>query len=361
MKRYIDFQNEGWPDRTDGRMRAARWEACVDGIGSDPPCAGVIDTWPIDLLSDLISEGWVDVPHAPSDFVLRRAARRAISATLADDADCLAPQEHTLVERMLIGDGRVFLETVAEFEAAYTLRMRLWCDVGVHTDRPCARLDTELMRTLPELIMRREHAERRQRLFVYDGMMHGLLYLTGFLDDRLPRRRFIEEVLQRQDETPASLRLARNYLEASFDCCAVGGCTLLLHEAVATPEAMVGSLAAHGLPPQPSVTPSQFAGCMNGLLPEESATDEKLRLALDGALRPEYEPDEAASDLRMLVKQGATYPVLRDVMAGMLCVLPTAHMENALLEMSRQTPRWITPWMAAPPARAAGGSLGLLH
>lgn len=130
MKRYLDFQREAWADRTASHMRAARRNACVQGIGGTPPCAGVIDTLPMDDLGALIAEGWVEVPHAPSDLLLRRSARRAMLSTLADDLDCLSMQEHTLVERMLIGDGQVVLDSVPELEAAYTLRMRLWCDLG---------------------------------------------------------------------------------------------------------------------------------------------------------------------------------------------------------------------------------------
>ncbi len=360
MKRYIDFQNEGWPDRTNGRMQAARWEACLEGIGDDPPCSGVIDSWPIDQLGELIAEDWVSVPHVTTDVLLRRAARRQVMATLKDDLDCLSPEEHTLVERMLIGNGRVFLDTLREFEAAYTLRLRLWCDIGVAHERPCVRLDSGLMRALPRLIMRQEHQERRGRIFVFDGMIHGLLYMTGFLDDRLPRRRFVEEVLQ-ADETPETLRLARNYLEASFDCSHVAGCNLLLHEALAAPESLVGTLAAHGAFQMPAVTSEQLIGSMNGLLPEETASDRKLRLAIAGALRPEWEADEAASDLRMLIKQGAPMDVLRSALARMLCVLPTAHMEDVLHELSCQTPCWISPWTAPMPAHMARGSVGLLH
>lgn len=360
MKRYIDFQNESWQDRTEGRMQAARWEACLDGIGTEPPCAGVIDTAPVDLLEELINEGWVDVPHAPSVMLLRRAARHAVMESLADDLDCLAPHEHTLVERMLIGDGRVFLETVSEFEAAYTLRLRLWCDIGVYQERPCARLDEKLMRKLLALLMRKEHAQRRSLIFVFDGMIHGLLYLTGFLDDQPPRRRFVQEVLQAH-ETPKTLRLARNYIEASFDCYTMAGCNLLLHKSVATPESLVSALASQRAFQMPSVTSGQLIGSMNGLLPEEAPADERLKLALKGTLRPEYEPEEAANDLRMLVKQGATLSVLRDVVTGMLCVLPTKHIDDALQVLSLQTPRWVTPWTSGAQPVASGNVMGMLH
>lgn len=362
MKRYVDFRLASWPDKTDGRMQNARWEACLMGrIGDAPPCAGVIDTLPIGSLAELIDEGWASVPGAPSDLLLRKAARRAVLETLIQDMDCLAPEEYTLVERMLIGDGHAYLETVPEFEAAYTLQMRLWCDVGFIDGMPAARLDAELMARLPDIMIREEHKEIRSRVFIFDGMMHGLLYLTGFLDDRLPTRRFIEEVL-REKESQRTLRLARNFLEASFDCCPISGCNLLLHESLAAPETLVHMLAAQGVEGIPPVTPSQLVGSMNGLLPEESALDEKMRLALSGALRPEYDAQEAAMDLRMLVKQGAPTDILRDVMASMLCVMPTAHMENALLEMSQLTPRWIAPLSAPPPMRQAPtASIGLLH
>jgi len=63
----------------------------------------------------------------------------------------------------------------------------------------------------------------------------------------------------------------------------------------------------------------------------------------------------------MLAKQGAPLDVLRDVMAGMLCVLPTGHMDNALMELSVETPRWISPWTAGAWRASAQGSVGKLH
>lgn len=360
MKRYIDFEHESWPDRADGRMQAARWDACMAGIDAEPPAAGVIDTAPIALLSELIACGWLDVPPAPSDLLFRKSARHAMLATLMEDADCLAPEEHTLVEKMLIGDGTVTLTAVPEFEAAYTLRMRLWCDIGMRGDAPCAQLDAELMTLLPDLLMRKEHKERRGRVFVYDGLMHGLLYLTGFLDDRLPTQRFIEEVLN-ASETPDTQRLARNFLEAAYDCELIAGCTLLLHASLAVPETLVLRLASQRMHGMPMVTPDQLVGSMNGLLPEEAALDLKLRLAISGALRPEIDAEDAAQDLRMLIKQGTPIHVLREVMAGMLCVLPTEHMLSALTEMHRSLPRWITPLSMPPGAAAAGSSIGLVH
>ena len=211
MKRYIDLRDAAWADKTASRIRETKRARCLAAFGAEPPCAGVIDTLPMETLEPLIAAGWTVTPCAPGDLLRRRAARRAVSETLADDADCLSPDEHTLVERMLIGDGFALPETAREMEAALTLRLRLWCDVGMQDGKPCVRLDAALLDALPAVLMRPEHHQRRSRVFIYQGMIGALLYLTGFLDSRMPQERFIAEVLQEAD-SPRARRLARNHL-----------------------------------------------------------------------------------------------------------------------------------------------------
>ena len=84
-----------------------------------------------------------------------------------------------------------------------------------------------------------------KRLAQYKPLIGALLYLTGFLDSRMPRDRFIAEVLDAV-QTPETLRLARNHLEASFDMIAMEDCRLLLHESLAQPEQLVRTLSAYG-------------------------------------------------------------------------------------------------------------------
>lgn len=360
MRRYIDFRGDDWMDRTDSKMQALRWQACADGVGMEPPLAGVIDDYPEDLLFELVGEGWAGLDTPLRGEALREAARATVLETLKDDLDCLGIQEHTLVERMLIGDGETALETVPEMEAAYTLRMRLWCDLGLDSEEtPTARLDPLLFDKLPDFLLRARHQERRARVFVFDGMLHGLLYMSGYLDDRLPCREFIREVL-RTEHTPKTERLARNFLEASCDTYPLLAANLLVHEALADPEALVPILSEKGAFQMPAVTPGVLSASMNGLLPEESMPDEALQRALHGALRPEYEPYEAASDLRLLAKQGAPLNSMQEIMASMLCVLPTSHMDGALREMRRRVPRWIQNGDGRPPS-FRDETLGRLH
>jgi len=359
MRRYIDFRGDGWDERTDSRMRAARWSACLDGLSDEPPLDGVIDGYPEDLLLELAEEGWVALDALPKGRAMRRRLRGAVLGALADDADCLSLHEHALAERMLAGDGEATLQTVAQIEAAYSLRMRMWCDVGLAGGAPAVRMDPRLARALPDILMRPEHRERRKRVFVFTGMLNGLLYIAGYLDDRLPRARFIQDVLQ-EAPGPHTERLARNFIESSFDTYPLGGCNLLVHEALADPEALLTPLAAHGALQLPETSPGQMFASMHGLLPEEAAPAETLQRALYGALRPEWGLDEAARDLRLLAKQDAPMDTLREIMASMLCVLPTPHMQSALRDMRRSTPRWVYRG-ATPPPGAQDGTLGLLH
>ncbi len=359
MKRYIDLRDASWAERTLSRMQEARREICLAMFGRELPCAGVIDTQPIETLEALIAAGWVRVSNAPGDMLRRKAARHGVMETLADDADCLSPQEHMLVERMLIADGSTFADTVAEMEAALTLRLRLWADVGVREGRPCVRLDESLRDALPALLMRPQHHQRRNRVFVYHGMIGGLLYLSGFLDSRMPQERFIAEVLGEKD-TPQARRLARNHLEASFDMAELKGCQLLLHEALAQPEPLLEMLCAYGPAAVPGFGSGQLLGAMNGLLPEEAGLNAKLVRALCGVLRPGTSAEDVAEELRLLVKQGAAVSGVREALSEKLCVMPGRELDNLLRELCRLTPGWLSPVGTAVPS-LGGAVAGVVH
>lgn len=359
MRRYIDFRGEDWAGRADSRMQAARWGVCMDGIADEPPGEGVLNEYPQEMIRALLAENWVSGAQALLEADADEdAIRQAVLSTLEEDLDCLASTEYTLVERMLIGGGETELASVAELEAGYTLRMRLWCDLGMREEEPSARMDPQLCERIAPLLMRREHADRRARIFVFEGMAHGILYMTGALDAPMASRRFIAEVL-RAPETEVAARLARNFLEASFDVYEKDGRVMLVHEALADPEPLLDP-ARGGMPSSLlEFTPGSMAASMNGLLPQESAPNEKLRRALYGALRPEYDPSDATSDLRYLSKQGAPLDTLKEIMAGMLVVMPTAHMNSVLGELRHHTARWVEQG-SVPPARE-GGAQEFLH
>lgn len=340
MRRYIDFQAEDWSERMDSRMQALRYEACMEGIGMEMPFAGVIDSYPGDMLCELLGEGFVARFQVPQDDddALRVAAREAMTSTLMEDLDTLGGSEYDLVVHMLAEGGTAYPESVEELEAAYTLRMRLWSDLGVQDGQACVCLDPMLMHLLPPLQRREMHKTMRRRLAQFDRRVERLLYVSGHIDDAAPREWFVQDVLS-QEMTPEGNRLARNHLEATFDTYEEQGRVRLVHEALADPQSAAGGNALDLSVDAAAYALSKQAG-WHGLLPEEMRLDERLQRVLEGALRPEWATYEASRDLRLLAKQGAPYDVLKDAMAQMLAVMPTAYMDSTLQEMRRTLPRW---------------------
>jgi len=322
-------------------MRSARFALCEKLFAQQPPpTPGVLDAWSSEGLEPLLALNWHDVPAAPSALTRRFAAKRAVRETLRDDVDCLSPNEHALVERLLHMNGVTEISSAEDFDAALALRNRLWCDIGGIGGAPAIRLDPAFEQPIRDAIARYDHLMIRTRIFTFDAMIHAMLYAAGFLDDQLPRQRFCADVLEVDQSKPGADRLARNYVEAAYDYVIYSDCRLLLHEALALPESFVEMLAVRGAT-VPPMTPAQMLGCMNGLLPEERAAMHTLKHALQYALRPGIPLEEAADDLKLLTKQGVGYDQLHQVASDMLCVMPTPAIDFALRGLIDQTPRWL--------------------
>ena len=341
MRRYLNFEGLHVIEQTASAMRDARFALCEKLFSGQPePGAGVLDTWSGEALEQLVTLGWHDVPPAPSAFLLRVQAKRAVRENIQDDVDCLSPAEHELLERLLASECVSGIRNAEEFDAALGLRNRLWCDIGSVDGAPAIRLDPALEEPIRAAFARFDHLLTRTRVFAFDGMIHAMLYAAGFLDDQLPRQRFCVDVLARDPADRAANRLARNYVEAAYDCVIYAECRLLLHEALALPESFIEQLAMRGAN-VPPMTPAQMLGCMNELLPEEKGAMQTLKGALQYALRPGIQLDDAANDLKLLTKQGVGFEALQQVASEMICVVPTPAINYALRGLINHTPRWV--------------------
>jgi hypothetical protein len=114
---------------------------------------------------------------------------------------------------------------------------------------------------------------------------------------------------------------------------------ILVHPGLADPEHLISQVRSIGITSM-ELSETMMLGGMNGIFPEEVAISEEMSGVLHGALRPEYTPEEAVEDLRMLAKQGVSLPEMESVLSSMLWVLPTPAMNNALSKLAAQTPRW---------------------
>ena len=326
-------------------MRERQLEACQDRLYRCP-VTGIFSKLCDDEVRDLFKMSYYGKEiktREPS----QRELQEMVLAQAGQEALFLSPGEDNLVKRMLIGNGETYLDEWDEISSAEALISRLWCTVQI-VDEEYARLclAPELLEPLTKALSSKDYVFTRAKLFSFDATLHSLLYLSGFLHASVPLAYFQEEKGKEKEESGWSTLLAARYLRSAFDYTETpAGEILLLHPGLADPEHLLATLSA--LPPtEISLTKEMMVGGMNGILPEEVASCEAMRGALQEAVRPEYDLEEALEDLRMMAKQGASLKEMREVMESMLCVLPTPRMLSALAQLHLQTVRWL----GMPPA-----------
>ncbi|MBR5108886.1 MAG: hypothetical protein IK099_01725 [Clostridia bacterium] len=343
MFRTSTSRVEHWCDKTMSVMRERQLEACQDRLYRYP-AQGLFGKLCADEIRDLFHLSFY--AREIKTCVPGQAELQSLVLKRAEMEACyLSPREDDLIKRILMGGGEAFLNDWDEISAAEALISRLWCTLQI-LDEDAARvcLAPELTAPITKAMLSEEYAETRKRLFSFDATLHSLLYLSGFLHASVPLTHFYQAMSKNDDEvTPV---LISRYLRAAFDYTQTPeGEILLLHPGLADPEHLLSTLSK--MPPaEVAITREMMLGGLNGLLPEEVASCETMRGALTGAIRPEYDEEEALEDLRMMAKQGASLGEMREVMESMLCVLPTPRMVQALGQLHLQTVRWI----GMPPA-----------
>ena len=338
MFRTSTCRVERWCDKTMSVMREQQLEACQDRL-SRCPTAGIFSELCEDEARDLFCISYYSTEcraHLPDQKTLREM----VLHYAAKEACFLSPREDDLVKRMIMGGGEAYLDDWDEITAAEALISRLWCTLQI-VDEESARLclAPELMEPITQAMLSEEYMATRARLFSFDATLHSLLYLSGFLHASVPMTHFYADQKDRMD-SDTEIMIAR-YLRSTFDYTETPeGEILLLHPGLADPEHLLYMLSQMK-PAEIHLTREMMLGGMNGVLPEEVASCEAMRGALHGAVRPEYDEEEALEDLRMMAKQGAALSEMREVMESMLCVLPTPRMNHALEQLHLQTVRWL--------------------
>lgn len=273
----------------------------------------------------------------PSLITLEKAKERVLRR-LPKEVCFLSVREHALVERLLMQNGEAELYDWEEAGAAEALVQRLWCTLAMEGDAMILRLPEALHMPLIAAMDTEEHAAAREMVFRFDATMQSLLYITGFLHVEQPLRHFMEDVARNWD--PDIRDLAMRFLQASFEYIVdFQGNVVLVHPGLADLDQAAGGTGAKGLH-SIELSESMMLGGMNGILPEEIPLHSDMVQCLKGALRPEYTPDEAAEDLRMLAKQQVSLADMEDVLSTMLSTLPTRNMREALMKIKAHTPCW---------------------
>lgn len=325
-----------WCEKTMSVLRELRREACQERLAHWPQNSVFSP-----MCDDEYREVFLRSFFAQEERLMpprEKLCEKLISRVPAE-AMYLSPAEDTLCKRMLIAPERTVSCDWEDIGAAEALVKRLWCSLTVHKDCATITLAEPVYPLLMSGMLSDDYPKARNALFPFDASLHGLLYLSGFLYAEVPKKHFISENMASHVAIADSLM--SRYLRAGFDCLQnMNGEILLMHPGLAEPERLFQSLQGIAMP-EMRLTHDRMLGGMNGILPEEIPSAEAMRGALTGAVRPEYDKEEALEDLRMMAKQGATLPEMREVLESMLCVLPTPWMLSALEQLHLQAVRWI--------------------
>lgn len=336
MQRVSGYSTDSWCDKTMSVLVERQITACQERLSLYPAngiYSGITET-DFDMLWRRSYYAAEKEVHLPTPAL----AGELVLSRLSREACYLSQTEHALTERMLCTDGTAEITGVEEISAAEALIRRLWCTLRVDGERAFIRLEDALYPELLKAWQTETHTRIREKLFAFNATVEALLYVSGFLFAGVPAEHFLDQEGETADAQDKQLMM--RYMMATFDyTVSSGGDILLVHPGLAEPEALIGRLML-ARPQTPVLTGDMLLGAMNGILPEERAVCEMMRGALQGALRPGYELEEALCDLRMLAKQGVPFDELTDVLSGMLCVMPTAAMRESLRLLYIHTVRW---------------------
>lgn len=340
LERIAEGLAERWSDKTMSVLKNQQLTACEERLLKCPG-VGIFDRqqgdgWQAVYLASYDAEELKRGEAMPSPEQLKER----VLSRLAKEAALLSEGEESLLQRLLFSDGETMLISWDEITFAESLVKRMWCTVSLDAsdEKAALRLAEPLMAPLAQAIATDEYQNVRNHMFALDATLHGLLYLTGFLYANVPAMHFLKDVLKRDDGEER--RLLLRSLRAAYDFCFDSlGDMILLHPGLADPAKLLRGLHASDMP-EPKLTQEMLLGGMNEMLPEEASCCEMLGGALQGALRPENDVDEAVEDLKIMVKQGASYDELKNVLDNMLAVMPTNRMLSALKRLELETVRW---------------------
>lgn len=338
LLRTSTYRIDHWCDKIMSVLREQQLEACQERLSGCPE-QGIFDDICEDQAQILFRFSFY-AKELHAHLPRAEELKQLVLARLPREACFLSPREDALVKRILVGHGETYITDWDDISAAEALVSRLWCTLQITPDDTALlRLQTPLITPITEAMLSSLYVRVQEKLFSFDATLHSLLYLSGFLHAEVPMTHFCQVMGKDMDQnTPVFIS---RYLRAGFDYTETRtGEILLLHPGLADPELLLSRLSCLEAP-ETHLTKEMMLGGMNGILPEEVASCEAMRGALNGAVRPEFDEEEALEDLRMMAKQGANLKEMREVLESMLCVLPTPRMLSALSQLHLQTVRWI--------------------
>ena len=325
-------------DMTMSMMREKQYEACERRLLAHPRVA-LFSEEATDTDAQALYEHSYAWPGKLTRLVTLKELRRDVRALLPVESLYISLPEREILERLILHEGEMVMTDWDDIGAAESLVRRLWCGFRAEGEEWILTLPKELIQPLMKGLNSSEQLGIRERCFRYDATIHGLLYLTGLLHAAQAQEFFLTHVMR--VPSPRAVEIARRYMQVTFEYILdENGEMVLLHPGLVNPYQLVKRQEVSTMGAF-EMSQTMMAGGMNGILPEEIPLHEKLCFSLRGAMRPDYDLNEAAEDLRMLAKQGVSLEELEDVLSSLLAVMPTPEMLGALRQLYEGTPRWL--------------------
>ncbi len=345
-------------DMTMTMLRIKQFEACERRLSAFPQKALFSDT-----VTDADAQALLNASFDNATNLSRRQLltiselRAAVLSRLPLEMQYLDASERYLLMVLLKEGGSAVVEDPARFGSVESLAKRLWCSVKQEGEGWQLTLPSALREPLELAHHQWIQNCSQRRLHRFNNVVYGLLYTAGLVDERRPMEIFLSEVIQRNDWM--AYDVARRYMKTQFDYITdADGKLILLHPAVVDPERMLAlqrpsgvltpemeqcqmgiAISMFGQPAGQGMSAGDFEQ-QTDILPGEISLHNRMTLLLMDAVRPDYEPDECAEDLRLLIKQDYAYIEVYEAMKAMLVQLPTSQMDAALMDLYQNTPRW---------------------
>lgn len=355
MLRYEPSPFTHWRDKTMTAIRTDQLDGIEDSLYSLSAADIFDEALSAERLHELYRYSYYASEEGDERLLSASDIQKKVLSGLNDELKYLTTAENTLLSRAVALGGSAELLDGDELIAADGLVRRLLAYM-TFTDEPdeppVINVPGKISAMVTDNVLGEAEEEDSGKVFRFEATMHSLLYLAGFLYYEQPLEEFLREVCGETDSMEEAAReqdrvYAMRFLRAGFDYLEMDdGGILLVHPGLAEPDKLVERMAVLNFSVL-EFSSEQVLGGMNGILPEEKPSSDALAGQLVGALRPEIDsPESAAEDIRLIIKQDASFDDVRAVLESMLMVMPTQEMLVALKRMLRETPRWAGMKMA---------------
>ena len=326
-----------WADSTMSQLKARRLKACERYLAGLPD-VNLFDPDLTDLKAEeLFERSWDFEENHETKLHSIEEMRNEVLSRFQQEIELLSPGEHDLLVRLILLGGRLPLYRPEIYHFAVSLIRRLWASIDSSGQIPVLRLPSPIFMNALLVLAKDEHKSAREKINLVFDDIENLLYLCGLL--RIHEAIHILELSDPGTGESGKSRFYLRALKAEFDTFLHPEIDLcLIHPGMANPAEFV-----HYLQPFPFLHMES-----EGFLPEtydalssiEDPLFDRLLGLIQHLIRTEQSAEEILEDLIIMVKQGAPFEALQEVLSARIISLLSPEMKYVLSEMVRTIPRW---------------------